>query len=255
MAGNLHRECLAGSFASSFTATLFSPIECVKTRLQVQETPGEPRLYNGVVHALRRITAEDGVGLLWTHGFAGFVGRDFMYSGLRIGLYPSVRESISGGEKGDASLAEKVAAGAFTGALGSSVANPLDVMRVRMTVQGGRLGADGVLLTGMRAGERPQWSSSLHCLVDTFQREGIVHGLWRGVGATMSRAALLSAGQLASYDHSKTLLQRGGWLEEGRLLHVVAAIISGLVATTCCAPHQRPQHVRCHRHSQRVCGQ
>ena len=137
--------------------------------MQVQEAPGEPRLYRGVVSGIRKIAAEDGIGLLWSHGFVGFVGRDFMYSGLRMGLYPTVREAISGGAKGDASLAEKVAAGAFTGALGSSIANPLDVVRVRMTVQGGCVDASGVLLTGMRAGKRPQWRSSLHCLVDTFQ--------------------------------------------------------------------------------------
>ena len=166
----MHREILAGSLASSFTATLFSPIECVKTRLQVQEAPGEKRIYAGVVSALRKIVAEDGLRLLWSYGFAGFVGRDFMYSGLRIGLYPSVRDSISSSAKGDASLGEKVLAGAFTGALGSSVANPLDVVRVRMTVDGGRLDADGVLLTGMRKGKRPEWRSSLHCLLDTFQR-------------------------------------------------------------------------------------
>lgn len=87
------REILAGSLAASFTATLFSPLEMVKTRLQVQEAPGERRLYAGFIAALRTIGAEDGVRGLWTYGFAGFVGRDFMYSGLRIGLYPTVRSS------------------------------------------------------------------------------------------------------------------------------------------------------------------
>ena len=65
----------------------------------------------------------------------------------------------------------------------------------------------------MRKGQRRQWSSSAHCFLETLRSEGVVHGLWRGVGPTMSRAALLSAGQLSSYDHSKTLLLRGGWLE------------------------------------------
>lgn len=230
------REIAAGSIAASFTATLFSPLELVKTRLQVQEAPGEPRLYSGMLSALTKIAKEDGLRGLWTHGFFGFVARDFFYSGLRIGLYPTVRERLSGGAKGEASLAQKVAAGACTGALGATIANPLDVVRVRMSVEGGRVAADGTLLTGMRIGQPRQWRSSLHCLVDTLRSEGLVQGLWRGVGPTMSRAALLSAGQLSSYDHSKTLLLRDGWLDEGRTLHIVAAIISGLVATTCCNP-------------------
>eukprot|EP00966_Prymnesium_polylepis_P027849 643573-Prymnesium_polylepis.1 len=64
-----------------------------------------------------------------------------------------------------------------------------------MTVEGGLVDESGVLLTGMRKGQQRQWTSSLHCLIDTMQTEGLAHGLWRGVGPTMSRAALLSAGQ------------------------------------------------------------
>ncbi|KAL1507135.1 hypothetical protein AB1Y20_007988 [Prymnesium parvum] len=232
----MEREILAGSLASSFTATLFSPLELVKTRLQVQEAPGQPRLYAGLLSAFRTIAAEEGARALWTHGFAAFVARDFLYSGLRIGLYPSVREALSGRARGDASFGHKLAAGAFTGALGASVATPLDVVRVRMSVEGGRVDARGVLLTGMRKGRRRRWSSSVHCFFDTLRAEGVVRGLWRGVGATMSRAALLSAGQLSSYDQSKVVLQRNGWLEDGKVLHLVGGVISGLVATTCCNP-------------------
>merc|ERR1711974_153446 len=66
--------------------------------------------------------------------------------------------------------------------------------------------------------------------------EGIVNGLWKGCSATMARAALLSSGNLASYDHSKVLLRKQGWMEEGPRLHLVCAVISGLVATTVCNP-------------------
>ena len=47
---------------------------------------------------------------------------------LRL-VFLQVRETLSGADKGDASLAQKIAAGAFTGALGASLANPLDVVR------------------------------------------------------------------------------------------------------------------------------
>merc|ERR1711879_301384 len=101
-----------------------------------------------------------------------------------------------------------------------------------MTVEGGLIDAQGKLLTGMLRGQQRRWTSSLHCFVGTLRVEGIVHGLWRGVGPTMSRAALLSAGQISSYDHSKTLLQQGGWFEDGKTLHLLSAVISGVVATT-----------------------
>ena len=41
----LARESLSGSLAASFTAALFNPLEVVKTRIQLQYLPGQPRLY------------------------------------------------------------------------------------------------------------------------------------------------------------------------------------------------------------------
>lgn len=246
MPAALGKEIAAGSLAAGFTATLFSPLELVKTRLQVQEDPvwrnanGGGRLYpDGFVATLRRIAAEDGLFLLWRHGFVGFVGRDLMYSGIRIGCYPTVRGWVAGGDthKDDITLGTKIIAGLLTGAFGSGLANPMDVMRVRMSVEGGKIDADsGRFATGMRRGHAPQYANSMHCLWDVWRREGIIGGLWKGTSATMTRAALLSSGNLASYDHSKVLIRRQGWMEEGPRLHVVCAIISGLVATTACNP-------------------
>lgn len=240
----LHREIAAGSLAAGFTACLFSPLECVKTRLQVQDQPGWPRLYcRGFLAALMKIHAEDGIVLLWSHGFFGFVARDLCYSGLRIGLYPTVRAALSGGvDKAEVKLSEKIVAGAFTGAIGAAIANPLDVVRVRMSCEGGVVNAQGRLTTGMRVGEIPRWTTSLHCLRDCAKREGVLVGLWRGVGATVARAALLSSGNLASYDQAKTILVHYGWEDSSRL-HAVCAIVSGLVATAMC----NPADVRAHR--------
>ena len=150
--------------------------------------------------------------------------------------YPTVRARLTSSGADDASLPAKIAAGAVTGAVGAAIANPLDVVRVRMSCEGGLVAADGRYATGMRLGQLPRWSSSMHCLMDCYQREGLFAGLWRGVSATVARASLLSAGQLASYDHSKKMLLRNEVMEEGGRLHIVCAVISGLVATTVCNP-------------------
>lgn len=106
--------------------------------------------------------------------------------------------------KGEVGIGEKIVAGALTGALGAAIANPLDVVRVRMSCEGGVVDTQsGLLATGMRTGHAPRWSSTLHCFRDCAANEGVLRGLWRGVGPTVARAALLSSGNLASYDHSK----------------------------------------------------
>lgn len=239
-ASQLGREYLSGSLASSSTAAMFSPLEAVKTRLQLQDMPGWRRTYAaGFGRALLDITRQDGLLALWSYGFAGLVSRDFVYSGVRTGMYPTVRDAVAaaqGNAAGEASLVDKIAAGALCGAIGASIANPFDVVRVRMTAEGGVV-ADGLLATGMRAGHAPRWRSSAHCAADAVASEGLLRGLvLRGVGASMARAGLLTAAQMSTYDHTKTVAKRNGWLREGVALHVVGAVVSGLFATVACTP-------------------
>ena len=234
------REILAGSLAATTTASLFSPLECVKTRLQVQADPtaNVQRIYHqNFAKTLLSIFKSDGILLTWSHGFLGFVGRDFLYSGLRIGCYPTVRAMYAGSttERSEIGLLPKILAGATTGGCAAALANPFDVFRVRMTVQGGVVCTKtGKLLTGLQQGTVPRYASSFHCLQEVFRTSGM-KGLYRGVEATAARASLLSAGQLASYDHTKTFFIKQQWMEERQAV-VVAAIISGLVATTVCNP-------------------
>ena len=238
MAPQLLKEYLTGSLSSAFTAALFNPFEVVKTRLQLQDMPGAARLYTaGFGNALRVTAAQDGVLGLWGHGLAAIVGRDFFYAGVRTGMYPTVRAAIARGNP-DPSLAEKILAGALTGGAGAGLANSFDVVRVRMTAEGGVVNAaTGKFATGMRAGHAPRWSSSYDCFADAWRREGLVRGLLlRGVGATMSRAALLTAAQMSTYDHTKVLASRHGLLGEGTALHLAAAGVSGFCAAVACNP-------------------
>jgi len=234
------REYLSGSLASSFTAAVFNPLEVVKTRLQLQDMPGWRRIYTGgFINALHTISKQEGVLLLWGHGLSTIVLRDFFYSGVRTGMYPSVRSVIAGGKAPeDTLLIQKIAAGAVCGAVGSALGNPFDVVRVRMIVEGGKLdAATGKLSSGMRAGHTPRWGSSLNCCRDAWKTEGFVRGLMlRGLGPTVSRAALLTAAQMSSYDHTKVLAKQYGFLGEGLILHCAAAGISGFAATLACNP-------------------
>jgi hypothetical protein len=58
----------------------------------------------------------------------------------------------------------------------------------------------------------------------------------RGIGPSMSRAALLTAAQMSTYDHTKVIAKQNGLLSEGVALHCVAAGISGFAAQAACNP-------------------
>ena len=234
------REYLTGSLASSFTAGVFNPLEVVKTRLQLQGMPGTPRLYTGgFVATLRTIAQQDGLALLWRHGLVTIVGRDFFYSGVRTGMYPTVRSVVSSGRAAeDVSMVQKIVAGAICGGVGAGLGNPFDVVRVRMIADGGVIDrSTGKLATGFRAGHEPRYRSSLQCFADARRSEGFLRGLClRGIVPSMSRAALLTAAQMSTYDHTKVLAKRHGVLPEGVALHCIAAGISGFAAQVSCNP-------------------
>merc|ERR1711935_1173105 len=76
----------------------------------------------------------------------------------------------------------------FSGSLSSALANPLDVMKVRMQSR------TGLTTTGL-----------LSTLVDIWRQEG-VSGLWRGVCPTAQRAGIVAGVQLPVYDWTKLQL-------------------------------------------------
>ena len=68
------------------------------------------------------------------------------------------------------------------------------------------------------------------------KEEGVIAGLWRGTGANVSRAMLLSGTQLGTYDQVKQMVRDLGLLEEGPPLHLSAALVSGIAAQTVAMP-------------------
>lgn len=194
------QEVLTSGAGAAVTDTIFNPLEVVKVRLQLQlarEAPPE-----SMAAAARSLWRVGGLSALWLPGLAPTWARSFCFTGLRVGLYPSTRDLVAqvrGEPAGSTSVAVKVLAGATTGAIGSAIANPVDLVRTRMQAQAGR---------------EKIYSSSLAAAQKVLSQGGVV-ALWRGVSATALRAALLSGAQLASYDQTK----------QARLLACMACVV------------------------------
>lgn len=67
-------------------------------------------------------------------------------------------------------------------------------------------------------------------------REEGVRTLWNGLPAAAVRSSLFCASQLATYDHSKTLLKKHFEMQEGTALKFYSAMASGLITTTVTTP-------------------
>jgi len=226
-------DVFAAGCGSAITDTLFNPLELTKVRIQLDH---DRRMYRHLGQSASLIVAEEGLLGFWLPGLPATWLRAYVQTGLRVGLYPTMKASYSSvfSDATSDSLLLKVASGATTGAVGAAIGSPVDMVRVKLQGESGRI-VDGIYTTGLRAGHAPRHAHTLRAFRDIAQNEGVA-GLWRGVSAAMLRVALLSAAQLSTYDHAKQIALRSGWLAEGPQLHICCSSLSGFVAQAACMP-------------------
>jgi len=125
-------------------------------------------------------------------------------------------------------LWKKIIAGGGAGAIASAVANPTDLIKVRLQTDGMAKDAEGNLLP-------KRYNGMVHCFSTTVKEEGVL-ALWTGVGPTVGRATALAAAELATYDEVKTRLLATGWFSPGLGLTITTAFASGYVSTVASSP-------------------
>ena len=91
-------------------------------------------------------------------------------------------------------------AGGAAGGLASAVANPTDLMKVRLQTDGMLKDAEGNLLP-------KKYTGMMNCLTTTISEEGFF-ALRTGVGPTVGRAVVLAAAELATYDEAKGFFKK-----------------------------------------------
>ena len=235
---NFLKNSLAGSSACLVATSLLNPLEVIKIQIQTGKGGGNGRIIKTALKLYKREGMWYG---LMQPGLLATCSRELFYSSLRFAIYPNLRDLIrseSNHQLGFGALGEKFGAGLIAGAVGSSLANPADLLKIRMQLEPGKIDGEGKFVRGPRQGQVKLYKSTAQVLKEIVRTEGI-KGLYRGVSATCIRSSLLTAGQLSSYDHSKQLIKANGILSEGIPLHVTSSIISGLVAATVCAPADR----------------
>jgi len=241
------REMAAASCAMTVTSMVFNPFDTVKTKLQTQNqlsTDAAKRIYTGAFHCVRRVCLEDGlVRGLWLPGLTASIMRDIVNGGIRMGGYAAavrtLHEQVPWGAPSGAqtpAFGTRVLAGLLTGFSGAILANPTDVVKVRLQAEAGSV-SGGVYVTGLYQGQKPS-PGALVSMWRLAAEEGIAQGLFRGVWANCARAALVTSGQMSSYDQTKQWLAAnpfGPFHQEGVRI-AFASFVSGVTAATVAAP-------------------
>lgn len=216
----LTKEWLSGGMANAAASAILNPMDVAKVRAQLRNI--------SLSAALRSMYSEGGAIGLWSPGLLASCLRELLSSGPRAGFYVPTREfiidvlsssSTSSSARDDvaSSFSVKCLAAMTTGTLGSLIANPIDVVKIR-------------LMANPNA-----YPSTLSALPQIAAVEGI-RGLYKGVLPSTLRGAFIAAGELATYDHTKSHLKTVAMLPEGFVLHSLASLITGIVAATVAAP-------------------
>jgi len=188
------------------------PIDTAKTRLQIQGQKLDGRFtdlrYKGMFHALSRITQEEGFHALYS-GIGPAVLRQATYGTIKFGIYYTLKKWVGTPNKED--LSTNILCGVIAGSVSSAIANPTDVLKVRMQACSTTL----------------QQKSMLKCFQEIYQQEGIA-GLWRGVGPTAQRAAVITSVELPIYDACKHQLIHSQIVGDSVSNHFISSIISSL---------------------------
>jgi len=227
---SLVRMVFAG-MASICAGSATHPIELVKTRVQIKST----RVYSSFLKNFGVVYEHEGLKGLYK-GLTASCMREGSYSTLRLGLYEPFKALLGETDSKSTPIWKKFVAAAASGALGSLIANPTDLLKIRMMA----------------------WEHEPHPLrwhiKEIFNHSGLL-GFYRGVSATVVRATLLNSTKLATYDHIKHTLLNLQLLEDGMFCHFVSSVLAGICMAVVTSPmdliktrimNQKPEHKHYH---------
>ncbi|WZY75531.1 hypothetical protein YC2023_021915 [Brassica napus] len=225
---------ICSAFAACFAELFTVPLDTAKVRLQLQrkiptgDGDSLPK-YRGSFGTLSTIAREEGISGLWKGVIAG-LHRQCIYGGLRIGLYEPVKTFLVGSDFiGDIPLYQKILAALLTGAIAIIVANPTDLVKVRLQSEG-----------KLPAGVPRRYAGA----VDAYYT---IVKLVR-LGPNIARNAIVNAAELASYDqikeyqfvfntfiHMQIIMKIPGF-GDSFLTHMLAGLAAGFFAVCIGSP-------------------
>jgi len=198
------------------------PLDTTKVRLQVQGELGEGAQTRGVLGTAANIAKTEGVGALYS-GIVPGLQRQMAFSAIRIGAYEPVKQIYveeTGQTAGLGLMGCRIAAGITTGTLAILLAQPTDVVKVRMQAAGSKGTYKGVWDAYKTIG----------------QKEGFKNGLYRGTMPNIGRNCIINVAETVVYDSVKDGFISYGVFKDGFSCHLASAAVAGICATIVASP-------------------
>ncbi|XP_017155286.1 mitochondrial uncoupling protein 4C-like [Drosophila miranda] len=216
---------LGANFAESFVF----PLDVAKTRMQVE---GEEAKKTGAkvpnaLATLKSMVKNEGPKTLYA-GFSAMVARNLIFNSMRVVLYDVFRRQfirVDENKKESLSVSSALMCGFVAGCIAQALANPFDIVKVRMQTEGRR----------RQLGHKPRVSNMFNAFTGIY-REGGLPSMWRGITPSCLRACLMTAGDVGTYDLSKRFFKNLLELDDGLRLRFLSSMCAGLAASVLSNP-------------------
>ncbi|KAI1765623.1 mitochondrial carrier [Hypoxylon sp. FL1150] len=213
---------MLGSAAGAFGAFMVYPIDLVKTRMQNQRgaDPGQ-RLYKNSVDCFKKVIANEGFRGLYSGVVPQLVGVA-PEKAIKLTVNDLVRGFFTDKKTGKIDLKHEILAGGSAGACQVVFTNPLEIVKIRLQVQG----------EVAKATEGAQKRSAMWIIKNL----GLA-GLYKGASACLLRDVPFSAIYFPTYSHlKKDLFGESKTKKLGILQLLTAGAIAGMPAAYLTTP-------------------
>jgi hypothetical protein len=207
----------SGMLAEAVTCTIYVPVDVVKERMQIQQRfqikTNSSTHYKGNWDALRSILRLEGFRGIYKGywatlaSFGPFSALYFMFY-ERFKVFARERNQIyltqTRMRDADLPFIQLVSCSASAGALASWLTSPLDMAKLRLQVQRGKISTikdDSQKLVNQG---NIQYKGMIDCLRNVYYNEGGVRGLFRGAGARVLHVVPATAVTMSCYEKCRS---------------------------------------------------
>ena len=215
-------QLAAGGAAGAVARTFVAPVDRVKILMQTQHvnSAGAQPKYFSLVQSIKTIVKDEGVAKLWRGNGVNCI-RVVPYSGFQFASYDKIKSLFlsSGGGEQNFGVPQRLACGAGAAIVATCATYPLDMIRLRLSVQPELAGISGAVRSILADGA------------------GGPRAFFKGFVPTVCSITPFVAINFAAFDTIKTTAhQRFPSIQNNIPATLSMGAMSGLFAQTCCYP-------------------
>ncbi|KAI8639388.1 hypothetical protein BD408DRAFT_371879 [Parasitella parasitica] len=209
-------DFISGNFGGMSQVIVGQPLDTIKVRLQLDQGR-----FKGAWDCTIQTVKKEGFLALYKGMASPLIGIGAV-NALLFTANSSIKSRLQSHPDQLLSLDKIAVAGAGAGVVNSILASPVELLKIKMQAQFGSKSVDG----------KRYFTGPIDCAKYLIQRDGIAHGLFRGLWATIAREIPAYAGFYSGFEFTKRYLTQG---QEADVLQLMMSGAMGGVSYWVCS--------------------